>query len=547
VRKACHALALDDERLTFHPLRVDLPEGDLPTSERVEEVWFAGVHSDVGGGYPEDGLAHIPLVWMIDRMAAAAVLASSTPLRLAEGAVDRFSSRACAFEPIHDSRAGLGTFYRYGPRIFDKHSPAEKMPVVHPSVVEKMRVGANLYVPLTLPIDAKVWAERPNLARSISEAFKAVDAATLSRLHDLVWWRRTNYFLTFFATALTVSLPWTADPIMRGIRGIFSIAHLPWDPLATASEGTSVVLGLLRAPAGLLPSYVQLWAEAVIALPLICFPIAMTAIGLYLWGGRLRDKTTRAGRLAWFPPTTDQRNEQRRGVAYVMRHSAVAKGIKTAISEKIASGVIVIALYLVALVFLNHVFLSYQQGAGQLCPIAPENDFTRHTPVVRGPDPTRSAFSFRASERCHATGLRVQRNVPYRIELAVIEPFKDGGEPIELPLIGAVDWRSVAFWPFRRWWTAGWWQPIARIQPDGTEEWPLLPIRGGATSVEGLKVGDSYAAEFTATRDGEVFLFVNDALGAIPFYGPVEGAYANNRGLATLAIIPIDYALPIPK
>lgn len=162
VRKACHALALDDERLTFHPLRIELPEGDPSTSERVEEVWFPGVHSDVGGGYPEAGLAHIPLVWMIDRMRAAAVAASTTPLRLAERALDGFRLRACAFEPIHDSRAGLGTFYRYGPRIFGKHLAADKMPFVHPSVLEKMRVGANLYVPLTLPIEAKVWADRPN-------------------------------------------------------------------------------------------------------------------------------------------------------------------------------------------------------------------------------------------------------------------------------------------------------------------------------------------------------------------------------------------------
>jgi hypothetical protein len=163
---------------------------------------------------------------------------------------------------------------------------------------------------------------------------------------------------------------------MRGIRGLFRIGHLPWDTLASASEGTSVVLGLLRAPAGLLPSYVQPWAEAVIALPLICVPIAMSAISLYLWGGRLRDKTTRAGRLAWFPLTTHQPTDQRRGIAYVMRHSAVAKGIKTAVAERIASGLIVIALYFVALVFLNHVFLSYEQGAGQLCPIARQRCLT---------------------------------------------------------------------------------------------------------------------------------------------------------------------------
>src|SRR5262245_38962038 len=48
VRKACHALSLDDERTTFHPLLWDeSPEvvatGTRPTSsERISQVWFAG-------------------------------------------------------------------------------------------------------------------------------------------------------------------------------------------------------------------------------------------------------------------------------------------------------------------------------------------------------------------------------------------------------------------------------------------------------------------------------------------------------------------------
>ena len=33
----------------------------------VKQVWFAGVHSDIGGGYaePESGLARIALAWMV--------------------------------------------------------------------------------------------------------------------------------------------------------------------------------------------------------------------------------------------------------------------------------------------------------------------------------------------------------------------------------------------------------------------------------------------------------------------------------------------------
>jgi hypothetical protein len=551
VRKACHALALDDERTTFHPLRIDLPEGDPPTSDRVEEVWFAGVHSDVGGGYPDDGLAHVPLVWMIERLRATAVASSTTPLRLPDTTLDGFKSRACTFEPIHDSRAGFSTFYRYGPRVFSKHLAADKMPVVHTSVVEKMRVGANLYTPLTLPIEAKVWAVPPNPPMPIVNAFAVpggvatIDERMLSRVHDLVWWRRVNYFLTLVATVLTVSLLWTADPIMRGIRWPFKDTEL-WDSLSRASEGTSVVLGLLRAALGFLPSYAQPWAEAFIKLPFICVPITIIAISLYVWGGRLRDKTTQAGRIAWFPPSAGIGSIPRKGFASHMRHSPVVKRVKNTFAEGFASGLIVLCLYVVGLVILNHVFVSYRQGAGQLCP-PPESksEVGRYTPVAA--TGTVSPYPFRPSERCHASGLRVKKDTPYRLEIAATEPFGETGSTISVPFVGDVDWRSVVFWPFRRWWTAQWWQPVARIGPDGTEEWALSPLRGGPATVLGLKPSDVFAAEFTATMDGEIFLFVNDALGAIPFWGLLEGAYANNNGLATVRLAPIEYTLPIPK
>ena len=35
----------------------------------IEQVWFAGVHSEVGGGCSQDGcsLPHLPFVWMMDK------------------------------------------------------------------------------------------------------------------------------------------------------------------------------------------------------------------------------------------------------------------------------------------------------------------------------------------------------------------------------------------------------------------------------------------------------------------------------------------------
>jgi uncharacterized protein (DUF2235 family) len=61
---ARHALSIDDERKTFHPvlwneLKVNQPK------KRMKQVWFCGVHTDVGGGYKEEDLSNITLKWMI--------------------------------------------------------------------------------------------------------------------------------------------------------------------------------------------------------------------------------------------------------------------------------------------------------------------------------------------------------------------------------------------------------------------------------------------------------------------------------------------------
>ena len=62
VKHACHALAIDDERHSFHPILWDEGEED---AGRIEQVWFAGAHSNVGGGYPKQGMSLVALEWMM--------------------------------------------------------------------------------------------------------------------------------------------------------------------------------------------------------------------------------------------------------------------------------------------------------------------------------------------------------------------------------------------------------------------------------------------------------------------------------------------------
>jgi uncharacterized protein (DUF2235 family) len=68
IEAACHALAIDEHREPFLPTlwtdqRGRPPRINVPAS-RVKQVWFAGAHSNVGGGYADTGLSDIALLWM---------------------------------------------------------------------------------------------------------------------------------------------------------------------------------------------------------------------------------------------------------------------------------------------------------------------------------------------------------------------------------------------------------------------------------------------------------------------------------------------------
>jgi len=58
----CHAMALDETRALFPLTR--LSEHGVPMADGLREVWFRGVHSDVGGGNGNPGLNWISLNWM---------------------------------------------------------------------------------------------------------------------------------------------------------------------------------------------------------------------------------------------------------------------------------------------------------------------------------------------------------------------------------------------------------------------------------------------------------------------------------------------------
>jgi uncharacterized protein (DUF2235 family) len=60
IQHAYQALAVDEQRKTFRPTLWE----NVTASQVLEQRWFVGVHTNVGGGYEKDGLANIPLHWL---------------------------------------------------------------------------------------------------------------------------------------------------------------------------------------------------------------------------------------------------------------------------------------------------------------------------------------------------------------------------------------------------------------------------------------------------------------------------------------------------
>ena len=78
VRHARQALAIDEVRYDFRP---EIWRGPISDGQTLEQRWFAGVHSNVGGGYIDDGLANLALQWMLKEAEAKGLAVDPNYLR----------------------------------------------------------------------------------------------------------------------------------------------------------------------------------------------------------------------------------------------------------------------------------------------------------------------------------------------------------------------------------------------------------------------------------------------------------------------------------
>ncbi len=141
VRNAYHALSIDDDRLWFHP---SLWTEKTREEQLVEQVWFSGAHTDIGGGFKEPGLSDITLEWMIEK-------AVNFGLRLYLGS-RKYWNFVVAPDPTdlyHPARKGFGKIFVEGKRdeVWKKQNAdaAFGLPIIHKSVLDRHERGVHSY------------------------------------------------------------------------------------------------------------------------------------------------------------------------------------------------------------------------------------------------------------------------------------------------------------------------------------------------------------------------------------------------------------------
>jgi len=146
VSHAYQALSIDDKRRTFHPEMWDEASNGDGENKRIVQVWFAGVHANVGGGYPKQGMSLVALDWMMEQAAARG-------LHFIASVRKRVADHANVNDKLYDSRSGLAVYYRYAPRNIARMSQRFHIqtPLIHQTVLLRSLDVTDGYAPGNLP------------------------------------------------------------------------------------------------------------------------------------------------------------------------------------------------------------------------------------------------------------------------------------------------------------------------------------------------------------------------------------------------------------
>jgi len=574
VKKARHALSLDDERDAFWPLLWDeVYEQQLTTTggpmtigrdardkplveenrkvakDRLKQVWFAGVHSDVGGGYPDESLSYIPLLWMMDEL--------GNEVEFLRPFVERARDLANPYGPIHDSRSGPAAYYRYQPRkiaaFMDQPRPERERTVslrqadpngkpawrgllksvcVHESVFARIISGIDNYAPAALPATFDIVGSTgprgiPSLTAANRETLETAASASSLRFEqqenawDWVWGRRLIYFATIAMTVLLVLAPWT--------RWLQSLEQLCSDDRCFARS--FVDIALFAVPQSI-RSTLDPWA----GVPLIVIVLGTLILVLISWGRRTERRFRDRVRSIWRDYlhesgkalTKPKKRWRIRPIRESLPYQAVIFIVKWQLLPALCGLASLVAVLYAAIIASTQVLYAYAEPRDWSCKAS------------SGP----TDLTFRTADSCKDLGIELKQGTPYRLTIKAIPehptdtiPWLDDSLPAD-PRHGVTDRHAIMILaaPLKRVTSANWLQVITEVRApndDPMTRWAFprnIDMRRHDFTFLGKQ---TYETILCPRWNGRLFILVNDAAPLLS-----KRFYENNHGSAEVSVAP---------
>ncbi|KAF9535428.1 hypothetical protein CPB83DRAFT_841726 [Crepidotus variabilis] len=165
IERAVQALALHEKRLDFNCNKLKQTEIGRSRKQYVKQVWFAGCHTDIGGGYDNHDLSDLTLAWMAGELAPYLSLDMFYLQDLVTPAAPYGTQQP------HDSSTGIFTMAREIVRELPKqpndaithefiHPSVQKQAVINPQVAALIKKYPNILCALA-PIEQALETKWP--------------------------------------------------------------------------------------------------------------------------------------------------------------------------------------------------------------------------------------------------------------------------------------------------------------------------------------------------------------------------------------------------
>lgn len=138
IERAYQALAINETRVDFDCTKFEQTESGRGKGQILKQCWFAGSHSDIGGGWHEHDLSDLTLTWMIANIEDMLSVDLKYVARLPDPVAP------WGQQPPHDPRTGVFILAKEHTRQLPSKTDQTTHETVHPSVLEQAHLVPQL-------------------------------------------------------------------------------------------------------------------------------------------------------------------------------------------------------------------------------------------------------------------------------------------------------------------------------------------------------------------------------------------------------------------